>query len=103
MSVERAVAIVGWVLVVLAAAWAVFLYKAIFFSDSGDISAPRVFVFVALTALGLGLYFLPTGVAAYRQIPNIGPVVVINVFLGWTFLGWVAALAMSVAGRTGTD
>lgn len=102
MDVERAVAVAGWVLVVLAAAWAVFLFRAIF-TDSGDISVPSVVVFVALSALSLVLYFLPTGVAAYRQIPNIGPVIVINIFLGWTFLGWVAALAMSVAGRATTN
>lgn len=99
MSIEKAVAIAGWVIVVLAAAWAVFLYKGIFFSENDDISVNHVFVYVALTALSLGLYFVPTIIAAYRQIPNVGPVAVINLFLGWTFLGWVVALAMSVVGN----
>jgi hypothetical protein len=26
-------------------------------------------------------------------------VAVINLFLGWTFIGWVVALAMAVAGK----
>ena len=44
----------------------------------------------------LVLYFLPSIVGAVRKVPNIGSVIVINVFLGWTFVGWVVALAMAV-------
>lgn len=99
---SRTGAIAGWVIVGLAAAWAAWLYKAIFFSDSGDISVPYIFAFVAITAVSLVFYFVPTIIAAYRDIPNLGPVVVINFFLGWTFVGWVAALAMAVAGRRTT-
>jgi nucleoside permease NupC len=54
------------------------------------------------TALFLvGVYMVPTIVALARndgqakRVPNIGPLVVINVLLGWTFVGWVVALAMA--------
>lgn len=43
----------------------------------------------------LGFYFLPAIVGAVRSVPNLGSVVVINFFLGWTFVGWVVALAMA--------
>ncbi len=43
----------------------------------------------------LGLYFLPTIIANSRKVPNFGSVVVVNLFLGWTFIGWVVALAMA--------
>ena len=43
----------------------------------------------------LALYFLPSIVAVARKITHQGSVVVINVFLGWTFVGWVVALAMA--------
>jgi Superinfection immunity protein len=43
----------------------------------------------------LVLYFLPSIVAVARKITHQGSVVVINVFLGWTFVGWVVALAMA--------
>ena len=33
------------------------------------------------------LYFIPTIVAAVRGVPNIGSIIVINFFLGWTFIG----------------
>jgi hypothetical protein len=48
----------------------------------------------ALIFIG-GLYFLPTIVAFSRKVTNQGSVAVINVFLGWTFIGWVIALAMA--------
>jgi hypothetical protein len=51
------------------------------------------------TAIGfiilLGLYFIPSIVGAIRKVPNIGSIVVINLFLGWTLIGWVVALAMA--------
>jgi hypothetical protein len=43
----------------------------------------------------LGLYFTPSIVGAVRKVPNTGSVVVLNVFLGWTLIGWVVALAMA--------
>lgn len=52
-------------------------------------------------ALGIGIlfiaamYFIPTIVGAIRKVPNIGSVIVINLFLGWTLIGWVVALAMA--------
>jgi RsiW-degrading membrane proteinase PrsW (M82 family) len=45
------------------------------------------------------LYFLPTIVAQKRDRPNQNSVLVINLFLGWTLLGWVIALAMAVSGK----
>ena len=42
-----------------------------------------------------GFYFLPTIVAVVRKVANLGSVVVINFFLGWTLVGWVVALAMA--------
>lgn len=41
------------------------------------------------------LYFIPTFVAVGRHRGG-GPIV-INVFLGWTMLGWVGALAWAVS------
>jgi len=51
---------------------------------------------VLMVAIFVGLYLLPSIVAAKRQVPNAGPIVVVNVFLGWTLIGWVIALALAV-------
>lgn len=45
--------------------------------------------------IGLSVYFLPSIVGQARHVPNVGSIVVINLFLGWTVLGWVIALAMA--------
>jgi hypothetical protein len=41
------------------------------------------------------VYFLPSMIASNRKVTNVGSVFVINLFLGWTFIGWVVALAMA--------
>lgn len=43
----------------------------------------------------LVLYLFPTFIASARKVRNLGSIFVINLFLGWTFIGWVVALAMS--------
>ena len=40
----------------------------------------------------LFIYFIPAIVASRREHQNKMAIVVTNVFLGWTFLGWVVAL-----------
>ncbi len=43
----------------------------------------------------LALYFLPTIVAAKRGHKHGSAIAILNLLLGWTFLGWVAALVWS--------
>ena len=38
------------------------------------------------------VYFIPGFVASGRSRQNAGAIWMLNLFLGWTFLGWVAAL-----------
>jgi uncharacterized membrane protein YbhN (UPF0104 family) len=45
----------------------------------------------------LGLYFLPTINAASRKHHSSGAVFMLNLLLGWTFLGWVIAMVWSCA------
>ena len=42
------------------------------------------------------LYFLPAIVALTRG-RQVGVVLVVNLFFGWTLLGWVGALAIAVS------
>jgi RsiW-degrading membrane proteinase PrsW (M82 family) len=46
------------------------------------------------------VYFLPTIIALLRKKQNPLVVVLINIFLGWTFIGWIVALVMSFTGPT---
>lgn len=46
------------------------------------------------------IYFLPSIVASARGHLSTGSIVVINLFLGWTVLGWVLSLAWAFSGDT---
>jgi hypothetical protein len=43
----------------------------------------------------LAAYFLPLLIATKRNHHQTGAIAVINILLGWTFIGWVIALAMA--------
>lgn len=43
------------------------------------------------------LYFVPGLIASHRKHPQINSIVAVNIFLGWTLVGWVVALAMSLS------
>ena len=43
----------------------------------------------------LVIYFIPVIIAKYRGVRHFGSIVVINIFSGLTFVGWVIALAMA--------
>jgi len=47
-----------------------------------------------LAVLSFG-YMLPWAVAASRGRPNHGVIALINVLLGWSFIGWIVALVMA--------
>ena len=55
---------------------------------------------VIFLAIGAGVYFLPTIFAGLREAPNKNSVFVVNLFLGWTLVGWVVALAMAFGQTT---
>lgn len=47
---------------------------------------------VSGVAIALWLTFLPTFIAYRRGHPNRVPILLVNLFLGWTLVGWVASL-----------
>ena len=51
----------------------------------------QVFVVIALL-----LYFIPTVIAYNKHKKNAGAICALNVFLGWTFIGWVASLVWAL-------
>jgi hypothetical protein len=44
----------------------------------------------------IGLYFLPTIIARSRHLPEGTAIAMLNLFLGWTFIGWVIALIWAI-------
>ncbi len=60
-------------------------------------SPGELIIGVALLVLLLWLYFLPAWLARKRQHNNLTALFVLNLLLGWTLLGWVAALIWALA------
>lgn len=57
------------------------------------------YVFLIVFLVGaLAIYFIPTIIARRRKHPSRNSILIVNIFLGWTFLGWVGALAWSFSG-----
>lgn len=52
-----------------------------------------------LGILALVIYFVPTAVALSRNCKARTGIEVVNLFLGWTFVGWVVALAWAATGE----
>lgn len=44
-------------------------------------------------------YWVPAIVAWLRHVPNKWSVLVVNLFLGWTVIGWIVAMAMAMRDR----
>jgi hypothetical protein len=53
--------------------------------------------------VGLCVYFLPTIVASHRHHPNAIGIFILNLFLGWSVVGWVVSLVWAASGPRGDD
>ncbi len=56
-------------------------------------------IVAAAVVVTLPLYFLPVLIAYLRPAPDRASVVIVSIFLGWTYVGWVIALALAVRDR----
>lgn len=53
---------------------------------------PWEFGLIFMIVFALPLYFLPTLIALARRKTNKPPIFLLNLFAGWTVLGWIIAL-----------
>lgn len=51
---------------------------------------------VVAGAAAIMIYFIPTMVANSRYHRNAGAIMMVNLLLGWTFIGWVIALVWAM-------
>jgi hypothetical protein len=55
------------------------------------------FIWIVALICGVALYFLPSIIAHNKRKKNAASIFVINLFFGWSIVGWVIALAWAVA------
>jgi Superinfection immunity protein len=52
------------------------------------------------TLAAIATYFAPAIIGGRRRVANQGSVIVVNLLLGWTVIGWIVALAMALRTTT---
>jgi predicted RNA-binding Zn-ribbon protein involved in translation (DUF1610 family) len=57
----------------------------------------EVVIFIVLSVVSLAIYFIPTMVAGGKE--NGGAVFIVNLFFGWSLIGWVIALVMALSSK----
>lgn len=69
------------------------------YRDREETPTPSIFELFTGSIMGflclffcLAFYFTPTIIAVVRKHNNIAPILVVNFFLGWAFVGWVIAM-----------
>ena len=62
---------------------------------SGGSNAGGTILGLLLWVVIIVAYWTPTIIAGVRHIQGMGQVVIVNLFLGWPFIGWVVALVMA--------
>lgn len=55
-----------------------------------DFGAVLLFLFIGI--IGFLFYFLPSILGFARHQPNKTAILILNIFLGWSFIGWIIAL-----------
>ena len=55
----------------------------------------RLFFAIFITLISL-FYFLPVAIAFYRKRAYTGAIFALNLFLGWSLIGWVIALVWAL-------
>jgi hypothetical protein len=56
-----------------------------------------VLTILIMLIIGFCLYFLPTIIAFRRDRHNKGAILVLNLFLGWSVIGWVISMVWAVS------
>lgn len=68
-------------------------------SMAGDNVALMGPAHVLILLIVCAVYLVPTGLAVYRDCRALPAIAVLNVFLGWTVIGWFAVLGWAASGK----
>ena len=65
-------------------------------AEGGNTLAGQIAGTIAFVVLPVVAYWVPSFVAVHRRVPAKSQVIVVNLFFGWTVIGWVVALVMAL-------
>ena len=58
-----------------------------------------LFLVLVLLLPSLAVYFVPVIIAVVRHAKSMLGIILLNIFAGWTFFGWIGALIWSIIGE----
>lgn len=64
-----------------------------------DITTGEIFTGIIVLIILIEIYLIPTTIAICRKAYYSAAAITINILLGWTFLGWVLALVLSLLNK----
>lgn len=70
------------------------------FATFSDLSSEAIFDFVFWMLVGLGVFFLPSGIAWLRDHDKYKEVFFVNLIFGGTGVGWILVLVWSCIGNS---
>ncbi len=73
------------------------------FSVINNIGPWELIVVFFACLIGMSFFMLPTLIAVKKNNNNILPVLIVNLVLGWFFLGWIIALIMALKSTPATS
>jgi hypothetical protein len=85
--------LLGILLVVLGL---VIVFTASALAEANGWNSDRVFPYTLLFLAGVAIYFAPTFIAHKKHHRNLTALTCLNIFAGWTLIGWVAALVWAL-------
>ena len=65
-------------------------------ADAEAAGAAVAIIFLLILVICILIYLAPLGIALLRGSHLVAAVAVVNIFLGWTLIGWVVAFVMAV-------
>ena len=66
----------------------------------GELGAIAGLISILAICLGIFIYFLPSYIASKRKARSGCGIFVVNLFFGWTFIGWIVALIWAASDTT---
>jgi hypothetical protein len=68
-------------------------------TSTGVTGAPALLIIIGIIVVSALLYFLPTIIGSVRRAPSLLGIVLVNIFFGWSIIGWIVALVLALRTR----
>ena len=55
-----------------------------------------IFIVISIVLILITLYFIPSIIAIKKKHKDLSKILMINIFLGWTIVGWIISLVIVI-------